>query len=65
METRFYTTQQAASRLGISVRAVQALLARRQLGRKLSRDWRLTEADITALMDRRVGRPRKDIGPPQ
>lgn len=56
-DVHLITASEAAKRLGVSEQRVRALLQQRQLGRKLGRDWRLTEADIAALTDRKPGRP--------
>jgi len=61
METTF-TTAEAAERLGLSrVRIVQ-LCNDGRFGRKLGRDWIITEDEIEAFeqLDRGPGRPPKD-----
>jgi excisionase family DNA binding protein len=52
------TTFQVATRLGISVRRVQALIqAGRLRATKVGRDWLITEAALVAVAVRRPGRP--------
>jgi excisionase family DNA binding protein len=57
------TTREAAERLGVSVRAVQALIQRGRLkAEKIGRDWILLTRDVEdyALTRRSPGRPPRD-----
>jgi excisionase family DNA binding protein len=54
----FLTTKQAAERLGITPRRVQALIeAGRLPANKFGRDYMIKEADLNLVKDRKVGRP--------
>lgn len=54
------TTGEAAERLGVTVRRVQALIAAAKLpAQKFGRDYMIDEADLKLVEDRKVGRPRK------
>ncbi len=56
----YVTTRDAAGRLGVTVRRVQAMLQSGRLkGRKVGRDWMVDRKDLArvARMDRRPGRP--------
>ena len=56
----FLTTKQAAERLGITPRRVQALIeAGRLPAQKFGRDYMINEKDLKLVKDRKVGRPRK------
>jgi excisionase family DNA binding protein len=53
------STQEAADRLGISPRRVQALIqAGRLAAFKVGRSYIIREADLEAVRDRPPGRPR-------
>lgn len=53
------TTAQAASRLGVSVRRVQAMIAAGRLAAtQVGRDWMTSDAALRAVAVRRPGRPR-------
>jgi excisionase family DNA binding protein len=55
------TTKQAAERLGITPRRVQALIeAGRLPASKFGRDYMIKEADLKLVQDRKVGRPKKE-----
>lgn len=52
------TTTEAANRLGISPRRVQALIkAGRLPATKLGRDWMIRAQDLKLVEDRKPGRP--------
>lgn len=51
-----YSVADAAQRLGMLARTVQRYCAAGLVGRKLGRDWVLSEADLSVL-SRFVGRP--------
>jgi excisionase family DNA binding protein len=54
----FLTTKQAAERLGITPRRVQALIEVGKLpATKFGRDYQIKEADLKLVKDRKVGRP--------
>jgi excisionase family DNA binding protein len=56
----FLTTKQAAQKLGITPRRVQALIeARRLPAQKFGRDYQIREKDLKLVENRKVGRPRK------
>lgn len=56
----FLTTKQAAERLGITPRRVQALIeAGRLPAQKFGRDYMIREKDLKLVEDRKVGRPKK------
>jgi excisionase family DNA binding protein len=61
--TTWITTAEAASRCGVKRVTVLAWLRRGHLtGRKLGRDWRLSEAAVDRCKaDRKVGKPRNVI----
>jgi excisionase family DNA binding protein len=53
------TTAQAAERLGVSVRRVQALIkAARLPADKLGRDWLIEEKHLKLVAERKPGRPK-------
>jgi excisionase family DNA binding protein len=55
-------TKEAAGRLGVSVRRVQAMIKQGILpATKLARDWFIHESDLARLTasNRKPGRPRK------
>ena len=57
----FLTTKQAAERLKITPRRVQALIeAGRLPAQKFGRDYMIKEADLKLVEDRKVGRPKKE-----
>jgi excisionase family DNA binding protein len=54
------STKQAAERLGITVRRVQALVnAGRLPARKIGRDFLIKVGDLRLVKNRKVGRPTK------
>lgn len=56
----FLTTKQAAEKLGITPRRVQALIeAGRLPAQKFGRDYMIKEKDLKLVEDRKVGRPKK------
>lgn len=54
-----WTTTDAAELLGVTVRRVQSLARSRDVGIRRGKTLLFTNADIAALKERRVGRPRK------
>lgn len=53
------TTREAATRLGVSLRRVQALVATGQLpATKMGRDWLIEEADLERVGERPAGYPK-------
>jgi excisionase family DNA binding protein len=57
----YLTTKQAAERLGITPRRVQALIeAGRLPSEKFGRDYMIREKDLKLVEERKVGRPRKN-----
>jgi excisionase family DNA binding protein len=57
----FLTTKQAAEKLGITPRRVQALIESGRLpAQKFGRDYQIKEKDLELVENRKVGRPRKD-----
>jgi excisionase family DNA binding protein len=56
----FLTTKQAAKKLGITPRRVQALVTAGRLpATKFGRDYMIKEKDLKLVEDRKVGRPKK------
>lgn len=56
----FLTTKQAAEKLGITPRRVQALIEVGKLpATKFGRDYMIREKDLKLVEDRKVGRPKK------
>ena len=57
------TTQEAADKLNVSRKTVQALIASKQLpAMRAGRDWLIAASDIEKVRVRRpVGRPRKRV----
>jgi excisionase family DNA binding protein len=54
------TTTEAAKRLGVTVRRVQALItAGRLSAEKFGRDYMIREEDLEAVRERKPGRPKK------
>ncbi len=60
--TRYLTTEEAAERLGLDGSRVRRLCAEGRLGRKIGRNWAISEADLQrfAQEERRPGRPPAD-----
>ncbi len=61
MSDKFYTTEQAAERLGVSRRRVLALIKEgRLVATMMGRDWMIVEADLEAFakLPREVGWPK-------
>ncbi len=57
---KLLTTQEAATKLKITVARVQQLIwAGRLPAEKLGRDYVISESDLKLVRHRRVGRPRK------
>jgi excisionase family DNA binding protein len=55
------TTKQAAQKLGITPRRVQALIEAGKLpASKFGRDYMIKEADLKLVAERKVGRPKKE-----
>lgn len=61
MKTENYlTTPQAAARLGVSVRRIQALIKAGQLpARQRGQDFVINQADLARITERKPGRPVK------
>jgi excisionase family DNA binding protein len=58
----FLTTKQAAEKLGITPRRVQALIEVGKLpAQKFGRDYMIKEKDLKLVEDRKVGRPKKTL----
>jgi len=62
METKYLTTAEAAERLGLSDVRVRQLCNDGRLGRKIGRDWLISEEELTAFLatNRPAGRPPRD-----
>jgi excisionase family DNA binding protein len=57
---RFISTTQAAERLGVTRRRVQALILDKRLpATKIGRDYAIDPADLRKVRHRKPGRPRK------
>lgn len=57
------TTTDAAQRLGVTVRRVQALIkARRLPAERVGRDWLINEFHLADVADRKTGRPKRTAG---
>lgn len=57
-------TLQAADRIGVSQRRVQAMIASGRLrATKFGRDWAIDPRDLAAVKHRRAGRPGKRQSP--
>ena len=57
----YLTTKEAAEKLGVSLRRVQAMIeAGRLPATKFGRDYMIREKDLKLVEDRKVGRPRKN-----
>jgi excisionase family DNA binding protein len=62
-ENRLLTTKEAAERMGVSTRRVQAMIkAGRLSASKMGRDWVIYEAEVERVeqQQRKPGRPRKN-----
>jgi excisionase family DNA binding protein len=58
----FLTTKQAAEKLGITPRRVQALIeANRLPAQKFGRDYQIREKDLKLVENRKRGRPKKIV----
>jgi excisionase family DNA binding protein len=58
------TTAQAAVRLNVTVRWIQALIkAGRLPAVRFGRDWQIEESDLVKVADLKVGRPRTHAAP--
>ena len=56
----YLTTQQAAERLGLSLRQVQTLIKKGDLlAKKFGHAWQIKRKDVEDFERRPVGRPRK------
>ena len=56
----FITTKEAAKKLGVTVRRVQALIkAGRLSAQKMGRDWIIRKTDLDKVRVRQPGRPPK------
>jgi excisionase family DNA binding protein len=57
---KLLTTQEAAERLNVTVRRVQAMIRDGRLpAEKMGRDWFIKEEDLALVANRKVGRPKK------
>ena len=57
---KIITTVEAARRLGVTPNRVRALIqAKRLKAFKFGREWLIDPKDLDAVMDRKVGRPKK------
>lgn len=55
------TTTEAAIRLGVSTRRVQAMIKSGRLpATKMGRDWMIKEKDLKLVEDRKPGRPAQE-----
>lgn len=55
------TTTEAAKRLNISLRRVQAMITSGRLkAQKVGRDWLIKATDLEAVKSRKTGRPRHE-----
>lgn len=54
------TTKDAAQKLGVSVRRVQAMITRGRLpADRIGRDYLIKESDLESVRDRKPGRPQR------
>ncbi|MFP5264820.1 MAG: excisionase family DNA-binding protein [Blastocatellia bacterium] len=54
------TTSEAAERLGVTIRRIQALITDGRLpAQKVGRDYLIKDEDLKLVTDRKPGRPRK------
>lgn len=54
------TTAQAATRLNVSVRRVQALITAKRLpAQPFGKSWTIDETDLALVADRKPGRPKR------
>src|SRR5215831_10999710 len=57
-DMKLITTEEAAARLGVTKRRVQAMIrSGRLLAEKMGRDWFIKEEDLALVADRKPGRP--------
>ncbi|MCO5214959.1 MAG: helix-turn-helix domain-containing protein [Thermomicrobiales bacterium] len=56
-----WTTADVAEQLGVTVRRVQSLARSRGVGIRRGKTLLFTNADIAAMKERKVGRPRKSV----
>jgi len=57
---KWLTTKEVAEKLGVSIRRVQAMITQGRLPAvKFGRDYKIKEADLSRLKDRKIGRPPK------
>jgi excisionase family DNA binding protein len=60
-EMKLLTTREAAEKLGVSVRRVQAMVHSGRLpAQKIGRDYLIDESHLSVVKDRKVGRPAKN-----
>jgi excisionase family DNA binding protein len=61
MSDELLSTEEAAAKLGVTVRWVQKLLRDQRLpyARKLGRQYLIRESDLAQVSDLRPGRPRR------
>ncbi len=60
---KLLTTHEVASKLGVTVSRVQALIWNGRLpARKVGRDYVIQENDLKLVADRKPGRPHKQVG---
>jgi excisionase family DNA binding protein len=63
MNKKLLTTKEAAEKLGITVRRVQAMIVDDRLkAQKLGRDYVIEEADLESVKERKAGRPKQING---
>jgi len=59
---KLLTTKEAAEKLGVSVRRVQAMITDGSLSAsKLGRDYVIKESELESVKDRKPGRPSKKL----
>jgi excisionase family DNA binding protein len=58
----FISTKQAAEKLGVTIRRVQALVTSGKLpATRIGRDYLIKEADLKLIENRKVGRPKMAV----
>jgi len=56
---KLLTTKEAAEKLGVTVRRVQAMITNGKLAaQKLGRDYVIDEAELESVKERKIGRPK-------
>ena len=57
---KLISTKDAAHKLGVSVRRVQAMIAQGRLrAQKIGRDYLISESDLASVLERKPGRPKR------